>query len=200
MELDVSAELINYNSTTDFSIILDLDETLIHTFVNNIDVEALDDMDYIKLGKDTLFFIKRPFLDQFLLFCHDYFHKVIIWSAGEDKYVKKIVDIIFKDLKLDLVWARSKCSKKNHGKPIQKIIDNTEMVSLGLTFFIDDKDFNLLDDLKNGIIIPEFSPKTKQECIETQDNALDLLMKWFSLPDITYADDVRKLNLGEIFD
>jgi hypothetical protein len=109
-------------SLTNFFLVLDLDETLVHTFEpDEIDqkIEIMSkwneqeklelrsrlyefeilDANTTKEDSRTIFWgITRPSLKFFLLFCSIYFKGVLIWSAGVSKYVERIVDIIFKDI------------------------------------------------------------------------------------------------------
>ncbi len=111
---------------TDKCIVLDLDETLVHThaeketdtmelfqnlnFYNKpeyMDIRkrcykiTMDDV-LSKRGegvKSEMWGIFRPHVKEFLHFCFNYFKIVIIWSAGRRNYVEQIVDKLFLELK-----------------------------------------------------------------------------------------------------
>src|SRR5437763_151797 len=87
---------------TNLIVILDIDESLAHTFTDTI-------MDELKIphglqaymlnilmdrnngGSATMWGVKRPYLDTFLNFCFSYFKLLIVWSAGTYEYVHTIV-------------------------------------------------------------------------------------------------------------
>ena len=110
-------------STTDLSIVLDLDETLARSLavnenqelalsvINDLNIyenpEFMDLRGRIKiLGLDdpvtskgsgithACVTLMRPHLGEFLVFAFSYFRKVIIWSAGVEDYVRKIAKSI----------------------------------------------------------------------------------------------------------
>lgn len=86
-----------------FHLILDLDETLIHSSISSPpDQNTLQKMDpetririktFVDNG-DTIWFIMRPYLTDFLRWAYKTFQSVIIWSAGADSYVKAIAKIL----------------------------------------------------------------------------------------------------------
>lgn len=137
---------------TDKCIVLDLDETLVHshgeanidllkqlkifTDPNLIDLRdrvykiTMDDVVY-KRGtgeKTEMWGILRPHLREFLIFCFTYFKLVIVWSAGRKNYVHAIVDQIFKDLRRPhIIYTFDDIEKLPNGtliKPLNKIINN----------------------------------------------------------------------------
>lgn len=140
-------------SITNKNIILDLDETCLHSF-QNIDLlhqsGILTDPRAIKLrkriyilnindlygrgdGKVTqIWGIMRPGLRKFLKFCFNYFNIVTVWSAGIPKYVHAAVNSIFKGLpKPNVIFSRPDCLNEAPkgsrdlilSKPIEKMIN-----------------------------------------------------------------------------
>lgn len=107
-------------------IILDLDETLIHSVTDEeeekykLDIARESGMQTFNASGYTV--IKRPFLDEFLdKLLNDNYYAVGIWSAGEDEYVNSIVDNIVKNRrKLAFVMARSSCVGAKYTKPLDK--------------------------------------------------------------------------------
>lgn len=96
-------------------IILDLDETLVHT--SNKKIEGLDYFTYT----DEYIIHKRPYLDVFIkkLITDDYYD-FAVWSAGTYDYVHHIVNTIFpKDIDLAFVLTRNDCNE-NRDKPLWK--------------------------------------------------------------------------------
>ena len=106
---------------TNRCIVLDLDETLVHTqsapdnslFETAIFTDpklyhlrercykiTMEDVVHKKGtgNKTEMWGITRPNLHEFLTFCFEYFRWIIVWSAGRKNYVHRIVDHIFRDL------------------------------------------------------------------------------------------------------
>lgn len=138
-------------SMTDNSVILDLDETCLHTFKNIEDLEKLGiltDPRYIDLRRRIyvlnivdlyekgdgetiqMWGIIRPGLRKFLKFCFSYFKYVIVWSAGVTKYVNAAVDYIFKGFpRPHVVASRPECLNEGTEKdmiltkPITRLIE-----------------------------------------------------------------------------
>ncbi len=157
-------------AVTDKCIVLDLDETLVHT-CNNFEtlkeLKIMDDPDLMDLKqrsyvitmddvvtkkgtgvKTTMWGIVRPHVKEFLISCFAYFKVVIVWSAGKRKYVDAIVDFLFKDIKRPhVVYSYDECERTNNGlltKPLMKLIKNepglSKYMSLNNSLIIDDRD------------------------------------------------------------
>jgi RNA polymerase II subunit A small phosphatase-like protein len=137
-------------------IIFDLDETLIHSTV----VE-LNDPCHFRF--DTYYVYERPFLRSFLDDIAKHF-QIGIWSSAGDQYVQEIAGNIIPDT-VDpvIIWGRSKCSLrrdaiydtssyekrldklKKKGFPIEKIL------------IIDDSPEKARTNYGNAIYIKEFT-------------------------------------------
>ena len=131
-------------SITDKVIVLDLDETLLHTFEDMKDLKELNIFSDPKLldlrrrtyiihefdmitargtkglnrkGKKSIMWgIERPHLHEFLRFCFNYFKKVAVWTAGTKPYAFAIVNKIFKDLpQPHIIYSREDCKYNNLG-------------------------------------------------------------------------------------
>jgi TFIIF-interacting CTD phosphatase-like protein len=136
---------------TNKCIVLDLDETLVHSHPES-HIELLRELkiyskaEYIDLReriykitmddvvdkkgtgvKTEMWGILRPHVKEFLEFCFKYFKIVIVWSAGMKNYVNVIVDFLFKDIKRPLIiWDRNEIEKLPDGtliKPLNKLIN-----------------------------------------------------------------------------
>ena len=134
----------NQQSMTDFAIVLDIDETLVHTFdgveyfiqmgifsnpdflwlIRRIYTLTIDDVvETPGQGVETrLAGLKRDYLDHFLKFCFSYFRYVIIWSAGKYKYVHAVVDKLFRDFlpRPDIIFTYDNCQitvENYNGRP-----------------------------------------------------------------------------------
>jgi TFIIF-interacting CTD phosphatase-like protein len=161
---------IPFKALTNKCIVLDLDETLVHSNENIDELKRLgimsdpalidlrrrtyqitmDDVVYKKgTGvKTEMWGIVRPHVREFLIACFSYFKCVIVWSAGKRKYVDAIVDYLFKDIKRPhVVYSYDQCEKTSNNlivKPLQKMIKKepglNKYMSLENVFMIDDRE------------------------------------------------------------
>jgi hypothetical protein len=157
-------------SRTNKCIVLDLDETLVHSNydINNLKkLNIMTDPDLIDLRqriyqicmddvttdkgsgiKTVMWGLVRPHAREFLLYCFAYFKCVIVWSAGKRKYVDTIVDYLFKDMRRPIVvYSYDECEKLSNNmlvKPFSKMIKNVsgldKYMNLSNSFMIDDRD------------------------------------------------------------
>jgi TFIIF-interacting CTD phosphatase-like protein len=206
-------------SVTDKCIVLDMDETLVHSFErhlekNEINIEDPANFDirerlyYFDYGRGTrrkIIGIKRKFLDEFIEFCSWYFRLVIIWSAGEDSYVKRTCKWIFRNYKSPyVILTREKCSGDELSKPLRFLIENKNIKNLRYenTFIVDDKESTfILENPENAIHIPAFtmSTLTPENIRSDSDNYLLDLMIWFQRKEVVKSKDVRLLDKSSIF-
>lgn len=90
---------------TDKLLILDIDETLIHS-----DVLEPDFYDFMVLNK--YYTIKRPYVNDFLKYSFENFTVGVFTTSTED-YAKEILEKLDVDLsKLLFLWDREKCNSK----------------------------------------------------------------------------------------
>lgn len=178
-----------------YNIILDIDETLIHTYENPSDTEIntfnklKDNIEYknrlyeIIINSDykdyKYYGIKRPHLDEFINFCFDNFNIVAIWSAGKEQYVKKMIDVIFPIKKPHIVFSYdnlpTNSTEITYNKPIIKMIDDIKLhnyMSLSDTYIVDDRKENFLPNPDNGILIPAYIPSLTKKDIKKDDTSL----------------------------
>lgn len=143
---------IPYQPLTDKCIVLDLDETLVHSSENIQDLNILEiykNPTFLNLRKRIytlqlddvtnkngeglkyeMWGITRPYIKEFLTMCFTYFKIVAVWSAGRRKYVEAIVDYLFKDIRRPhVIFTYDHCEQYNVGKehllvkPLQKMIN-----------------------------------------------------------------------------
>lgn len=180
---------------TKFNIVLDIDQTLVHTSDKTLDLELLSKLDDdikidIRQKLYSMNFIDvidkneefhsissnfsgmyRPYLKEFLEFCFDYFENVIIWSAGKKKYVDKLCQFMFPLKKKPLViYTFSDCFFDGDyvSKPLEKLYKDPKtkgMLNEKNTFHIDDRDDTYSENPDNGVLIPEFFCNMKLEDI-----------------------------------
>lgn len=83
-------------------LILDLDETLIHSSEN--EPQKYD----FKVGH--FFVCKRPYLEKFLIFCNKRF-ELAIWTSSTEDYAKEIVEAILPlGVEISFLWSRVRCT------------------------------------------------------------------------------------------
>lgn len=223
----VSPARRSVDPVTDFSIILDLDETLIHTMdegtqqlesliLNGPQHVALrgrlfhitiDDL-FEKRGKGTrsdYWGVKRPHLNYFLGFCFSYFKVVAVWSAGKKPYVDAVVRSIFDGIGTPhIVYSYDEVvsSSSDYHKPIGKMLSDPRvrgLMSESTTFFLDDRAENFITGRDNFILIPPYRPPANVDSFYRDDLTLLQLRHWLLQPEVMDAHDVRKLDKKKIW-
>lgn len=226
---DVPNKYINHNSITKKVCVLDLDATLLSTadelesfkelgIMTNPKLIALrrrcyclklTDLDKRGDGSTYSFWgIKRPHIEEFLLWCINYFKIVAVFSAGQYHYVHAIVNDIFKDLRPPaLVWTALDVEKDADGeilKPLTKLINSdfeySHLITKQNTVFIDDNISTFSLNKKNAIFIPAYEPLLTIESMEKNDYALLQIKYFMMLPHVIHADDITKIDMTRIFD
>ncbi len=214
-------------TTTEYTIVLDLDETLLHTMPDKtsaLENTILTNPQYIETRgrhyhitlndfrtakgsgtRDDYWGVKRPHLNLFLGFCFSYFKHVVIWSAGQKPYVHGVTNAIFDDVGVpDIIYSYDECAKipvtDDYHKPLSKLISDPNIPGLKpeQIFFIDDRPENFLEYQTNAIIIPKYRPYTST-AMASDDYALLQLRQWFMLPNVINSTDVRLLPKSDIF-
>ena len=169
-------------TVTDNFLILDLDETLLHTFSDMPDLAKLDNLSrpdqadmrqrlYTIGLQDAVYDrgvgdysemwgIRRHHLEEFLKFARGYFKEVIVWTAGRREYADNIVNSIFRGLSRPrVIYNYDDCVLMKHRgdgyytKPISKMIEQEQrLADLGMSL----KNTFIIDDRKTT-----FLPNTK---------------------------------------
>ena len=176
-------------------LILDVDETLIHA----TEKELNQKFDF-KIFDYNVY--KRPFLDEFLEDIKNDF-LIAIWSSASDDYVEEITKrIIPKDIELEFVWGRSRCTYRrnlqideygyydddfrNHYhyiKPLKKV--KRKNFNLDRILIVDDSPHKSKDNFGNAIYPREFTG-------DTEDRELKLLAKY--LKSLKDKENVRRIE------
>lgn len=205
-------------------IVLDLDETLVHTFIKPEPVKRLrinkrDDDDPLKermfvIGETeewgAMISFKRPHLDEFLIFAFTYFDIVAVWSAGKPQYVEAVCREIFKDIRPPgVIFTSENCHTDEEGlmtKPLEHMLDEMHQderlryrMRVDNTFFVDDRETSFSHNQENGILIPPYNPDSTIEQLEKDDTTLVHLAKWFMIPEVVKERDIRNIDLTKIF-
>lgn len=193
---------VNYESQSEYGIILDLDETLIKSKKYGLNVEDKIISDLLLSGRmfeiklidcvgpkgrgniEYMKVLKRPGLDSFINWCINYFRIVIVYSAGQERYVESIVDKIFPINKHPyIVYHYDNCNvdKGYVNKPIKEMyIDNPELediVPMKRMFALDDNDYTYEENEKNGLLIGKFKPFKNLSNINDDDGELERIKK-----------------------
>jgi RNA polymerase II subunit A small phosphatase-like protein len=146
-------------------LILDLDETLIHSSANELgrpcDLKIFD-----------FFVYKRPWLPSFLTEAFIKY-KIAIWSTGSDDYVEKLSDSILPEgFRFDFVWGRSRCTarRSGHGEMYSGYTDPGQVdyiksikklrkkgYSRSRILIVDDSPYKLSDNYGNAIYVSEYT-------------------------------------------
>lgn len=197
------------------AIVLDLDSTLIYTIDNENSMERamIADMKNASKGNvyriqfpgDEMLGVFRPYLTEFLLFCREYFDKMIVYTAGTEDYGRAIVRIIEKKtgVKFDEFYARKNClviddnllhTEDNMRKPLEIVLPHVDICKM---MIVDDKMCNFRFNPRNGILIPAFSPQYIEDV--AADNYLLQLMNWLDLVEVRTTEDYRLVNKDNIF-
>jgi len=147
------------------NLVLDLDETLIHTvevtkkFSNQLS-KAVDF--YFRIEDQWYWVVKRPGLDLFLDFVFKYF-KVGIWTAGDKEYAKHICKNIlsYSQLKqIQFIYSRNFCHLEQNppafSKPLNKLFDLYPELNEKNTVMLDNNLNVMKYNQHIGINIPDF--------------------------------------------
>jgi hypothetical protein len=217
---------ITGRSRTNLVLVLDLDETAVHSYSNGLadyqrlGIEKMPDLrsrTYLLTLNDVvtphgqgevnkIWGIERPHLNEFLIFCFSYFRMVIVWSAGQYKYVHAIVDTIFANiLPPHHVMTWDDCIKVDGicDKDLNIIYRHPELgayANPSNTLIIDDREHSFQRNTpENGILIPPYNPDLRIDSLRSDDIAFLQLQAWLQRPEVINSTDVRKLNKKGIF-
>lgn len=212
---------------TDKCISLDLDLTLVHTFakISSITkvnpytsknshlrkrIYTIDLHDVVdKPGKGSfsrMWGVYRPGWFDFHDFCRGYFKHVIVWSAGQPRYVDAIVDILFPDPTFQPLiiynWKHCRTNGDNIYKPLSQLSEDPrtkDIISLDKIYHLDDRGDTFSLNKGNGILMPVYEVKASEESIMKDDTHLLQLQNWLSKKEVAEASDVRTLDKNAIF-
>lgn len=204
-------------TTTQLCIVLDLDNTLIST-QDGENLETLSmiadprhmllrrrayvlNMENLTRPGDgslhRLWGITRPHVTEFLRFCFSYFSVVAVWSAGDDIYVKQVVEILFRNQCLpypDIIFSKNNCLGQC-GKPLVDMYKAFgSKMNCYNTVILDDNDETWGDNPDNAIEIPPFAPDENVKAMSEDDDAFCKLITWLKQPCVINSKDVRTLD------
>lgn len=202
------------------TIVLDLDEALIHAKeddINEIMIEIqkpenldlrkrfitlnFDEKYWEQESDDMMWATKRPYLDEFLNFCFYNFDYVCVWSAGTYDYVHKICEILSMNTprKFDYILTRDDCEEDyendTYCKPLEKIFKLDPNITPELTIMVDDRVENFIKNRGNGLVIPKYEP----EYLDHHDEYLLHFMDWWNYLMKNGFDDIRNIDFRDVF-
>ena len=160
-------------------LVLDLDETLIHSSFDNS--EHYDFEACVTIGNScySVFIQKRPGVDEFLQVVLENFD-VFIFTASISEYSSSIVSKLIPGFPVEKILTREHCKYLN-GNFIKEL--SLFGKDLSQVIIVDDKAVSFCLNPSNGIIIPTWDGDENDN--KLIKDTLPLLEKCF------YADDVR---------
>jgi TFIIF-interacting CTD phosphatase-like protein len=198
-------------------IILDIDHCLLHARVDEKQTQSKRIMRPDKIkdrgnriiiglpssrkhGVEVYYSEKRPHLDAFLSFVSTHCRAVIVWSAGDKKYVNRHTDMLFRGHKQpNAILTRDNVQNEDsegldYHKPISVIRElYPEYYNPEQIIFVDDKEDNFRNNTSNGFTIPMFYADARD------DTCLANFVEWLKRPDVASCKDVRLLDKSEAF-
>lgn len=165
-------------------VILDLDETLIHSRIEKLDRDP-------EIEIEPLNVYVRPFAIELVNELSKRF-EIAVWSAGSQQYVETISNHLINDeIEPVFVWDRQSCSRKSSFFSFHEVFtkDLSKVESFGFALssvlIIEDDPVKIADHRDNAIIVSQYFG-------DANDNELEQLAKY--LDHIDTVDDIRELD------
>ena len=200
-------------SKTNKTIVLDLDSTLLHTcddmeiwdklevYTNPKNAKLRSRVYFFELidvtektgsgSKTVLWGVLRPHVYTFLRFCFDYFENIIVWSAGQKKYVHAICDFLFQEFEKQptIIFTYEDCEIGSNyiHKPLVKF----PQIPVHTIVTLDDNVTTFSKNKGNGLLIPPYEPEFDYNGIMEDDRHLLNVMYWLTSPEVMNANDIR---------
>ncbi|CAK84975.1 unnamed protein product (macronuclear) [Paramecium tetraurelia] len=154
-----SLKSIDINRQKEFTLVLDLDETLIHSDLERTSI--LDEEIIVKIGENIeKYYIKvRPYAREFLQSLSQLFD-LVIFTAALKEYADKVIDFLDPCGFIKRRFYRDSCTKKDgvYYKDLTKVNQNLEK-----TFIIDNSLSGMQLNLSNGMLIKSWYNDTKDQ-------------------------------------
>lgn len=195
-------------SRTDRNIVIDIDETCVHT-VEEQDSKVLTEMFnspkekqlrervYIIQFKSGswMWGIKRNYLEEFIIFCFSYFSKVILWTAGQEEYAELMAKHICGKNKPYMLLSRKHCIEygDSYIKPFSALESKENNITSDNTIMLDDNSFYMQMNKGNAIIIPRYQPDITMESLKQCDLALVMVMFWLQRKEVKNSGKIKEL-------
>jgi hypothetical protein len=207
---------------TNKTIVLDLDSTLLHTcddmeiwdkleiYTNPKNAklrsrvyffELIDVTEKVGSGSKTILWgVLRPHVYTFLRFCFDYFENVIVWSAGQKKYVHAICDFLFQEFEKQptIIFTYEDCEIGSNyiHKPLVKF----PQIPVHTIVTLDDNVTTFSKNKGNGLLIPPYEPEFNYNGIMEDERSLLNVMYWLTSPEVMNASDIRVPSKSTCFE
>jgi hypothetical protein len=189
------------------AIILDLDQTLVHTLDNKDewkkfketaiktnDQDLLNRLYEIKVDDQLICGVMRDHIHEFISYIYSRFSIIGIYSAGSCSYVHAITSLLFNDRELDFIYARDKCVSTIHptegeilSKPLQSLWNKIPGMNQKNTWMVDDRHDVTIYNQLNHVHVVDYQYNNKQ------DTCLLELISFFNRPEITYTTDIQSI-------
>lgn len=140
------------NFHKNYTLVLDMDETLIHTSSS----DSMINSEWVSTSrtdsKEGFYFSKRPYLEQFLEHVSRFF-KIVVFTASQKEYADEIIKRINKDNCISEVYYRDSCIKTDEGwiKDLK-----TVQLDLSKVIMIDNSQISFKLNKENGMLIKGF--------------------------------------------
>jgi RNA polymerase II subunit A small phosphatase-like protein len=165
-------------------LILDLDETLIHSTTQKLKHKET-------FLFENYFVYARPHLNWFLNEAANPF-RIGIWSAADELYVSSIVEkILPNNIKLEIMWGQSWCNYKLNSETNTYVYEKDINTLTKLNFkleeiiYVDDSLYNAKVNKGNAIIIKPFFGDQNDQELKT---LFDYLLTLRNIEDIRNID------------
>lgn len=215
----------NPGAATQLCVILDLDSCILHTMpegTNALRDRILTDPKLMEVrsrlyqfdlydtggltgqgDKESYWGLFRPHLQEFMLFLFSHCATVCFWSAAQRPYVDECVARICRTRQPYIIMNHDDVTylpNGNYHKPLSKIIALDPVnIRFDNCIFIDDRRENFITAMKNGVVIPEYSPAATPSAVQIDDIALLQIRQWMLSEPMLKARDVRDVDKSRIF-
>lgn len=198
-------------------LVLDLDETLVHTFdpkdgflnFGSLLTDEQQKRIYVLNFPDGTRFVGyiRPYTEDFLRVAFEEFESVGVWSAGTNHYVNLVVQTLFKNQQPTFVMSREQCNELIIGKedqacrykPLEIIYHRFPDHNEANTTIVDDRGDICALNCMNNIRVPEYMMTEYTYPVMVGDITLLTLANWFQSPEFRNAKDVRLIKARSPF-
>lgn len=183
------------------NIILDIDETIIHTMMTECKADHV-----FSIEKTKYYVLYRPHLHSFINFIFTNFETINIWTAATYDYAKNIISKLLVTMlvdktqlpKLKFFNTRQQVSKDG-SKKLVKLFSTDYAKSLNITesntIMIDDKQSVFNHNTGNGFIIPAWTGQKNDDFLLKLQHIIAVIQKENLLIDVK----AKSINLSELF-
>jgi TFIIF-interacting CTD phosphatase-like protein len=182
------------------NIILDIDETIIHTMMTECKADHV-----FSIEKTKYYVLYRPHLHSFINFIFTNFETINIWTAATYDYAKNIISKLLVTMlvdktqlpKLKFFNTRQQVSKDG-SKKLVKLFSTDYAKSLNITesntIMIDDKQSVFNHNTGNGFIIPAWTGQKNDDFLLKLQHIIAVIQKENLLIDVK----AKSINLSEL--